>query len=226
MIMNKKQKLLREAGLCITCGKNPLVNKNNCDFCRDKARIAVNVSTAKRNAKYKSEGLCRNCGREPDDGKAFCSICINNQKIASNKKREQRRLNNLCLRCGQNIPLNNSVDCETCVFKNAARTNLKDNNRHQELKELFVKQKTCPYTGLDLILRENASVDHKMPISKGGSNETDNLQWVHIWANTAKSDCSESEFLEFIRMVAKFRLGMVDASTEKAAAEQLNKDDE
>ena len=40
------------------------------------------------------------------------------------------------------------------------------------------------------------SVDHKVSLSKGGSNDLSNLRVVHVDANYAKRILSEEEFLK------------------------------
>lgn len=43
----------------------------------------------------------------------------------------------------------------------------------------------------------HATVDHIIPVSKGGTNEDDNLQLAHCWCNTIKSDCVRIRVPEF-----------------------------
>jgi 5-methylcytosine-specific restriction endonuclease McrA len=45
----------------------------------------------------------------------------------------------------------------------------------------------------------NASVDHRTPKSKGGSNELDNLQWVDIRINKMKGDMTHEKFVVFLQ---------------------------
>ena len=53
----------------------------------------------------------------------------------------------------------------------------------------------CPLTGR-LLTGETMSVDHKVSLSKGGSNDLSNLRFVHVDANYAKRILSEEEFLK------------------------------
>lgn len=206
----RKERLLA-AGLCVACGQRPLVNKTLCVACREKQRKCAKKSAATRNARYKHKGLCRNCGREPEFGKQFCSVCRESHKKASEKKWNDRMEQGLCPRCGKRPLKYSAKTCEICTIKNAARSTLHNPKRVNDLKRLFLQQKaTCPYTGRKLHLGANASLDHKIPVAGGGSDESNNLQWVVHWVNIAKADCSEKEFLEYIREVAIYRLGMVD----------------
>jgi 5-methylcytosine-specific restriction endonuclease McrA len=84
---------------------------------------------------------------------------------------------------------------------------LGNRNRWRELDVLLKKQNSCcPYTGIELVMCENASLDHKFPASKGGSNEISNLQWVYLPINSMKLDHTEDEFLELVSKVAIHRL--------------------
>ena len=45
------------------------------------------------------------------------------------------------------------------------------------------------------------TVDHKIPVSKGGTNELSNLQLSHLSCNRAKADMLEDEFLELAQRI-------------------------
>lgn len=63
------------------------------------------------------------------------------------------------------------------------------------------KQKMiCPYTGVK-ITRENMSIDHIIPMSKGGRHVKENIQIVHSWANLMKLDYPEEIFLKMIAKI-------------------------
>lgn len=72
-----------------------------------------------------------------------------------------------------------------------------------ELWALLVRQGfRCPYTSEELTPDESTHLDHKVPVSRGGGNTIDNLQWVSKRANQAKSDFTHEEFVAFCRRVA------------------------
>ena len=106
------------------------------------------------------------------------------------------------------------MECEICIIKAAARNHLGSTKRYKELMNLFLKQnKLCPESGILMQIGTNASLDHIIPISKGGKkNDIQNLQWVHIVVNIFKSDKDEEEFRaefhEFIEQSSK-HLGLV-----------------
>lgn len=51
----------------------------------------------------------------------------------------------------------------------------------------------CAYTGKKL--GRDAQVDHKVPLSKGGNNDADNIHWVTPAANWVKHEMTHDEFL-------------------------------
>jgi len=75
-----------------------------------------------------------------------------------------------------------------------------------DLWHLAHKQKLiCPLTGMRLTSK-NISLDHKIPLSKGGTNSKENLQLVTKWANIAKNDLTDAEFIAACKVVAQFHI--------------------
>ena len=72
-----------------------------------------------------------------------------------------------------------------------------------QLLELFKHQGgVCGYTGLPIVIGANASIDHKQPKSKGGTDELQNLHWVHYQINMMKGDMDLLEFIEVLKLLA------------------------
>jgi 5-methylcytosine-specific restriction endonuclease McrA len=72
-----------------------------------------------------------------------------------------------------------------------------------ELWGLLKRQRMlCGLTGR-MLNRDNISLDHIVPLSKGGSNEPSNLRFVHIDANTFKMDMDDSDLLELATDIVK-----------------------
>jgi len=59
----------------------------------------------------------------------------------------------------------------------------------------------CELTGETLVRGVNASLDHRVPKSKGGDNSRSNLRWVHKIANTIKKDLTDEEFIALCRRI-------------------------
>lgn len=75
-----------------------------------------------------------------------------------------------------------------------------------DLKNLLKSQNNkCPYTGIELIIGVNASLDHIKPIAAGGKSETQNFQWVYydddFNINLMKRDFSHENFLKAIKII-------------------------
>ena len=69
----------------------------------------------------------------------------------------------------------------------------------------------CALSGVRLDV-DNAELDHKIPVARGGTNNLDNLQWVHKEINRAKGTMTNDEFIKVCEMVANSRLGLPPAS--------------
>jgi 5-methylcytosine-specific restriction endonuclease McrA len=89
---------------------------------------------------------------------------------------------------------------------------------YTELARLWKKQRgLCALTGRRLS-RENAELDHKIPKSRGGGDEIDNLQWVTVEANRAKRDLTDGEFAELCGDVMRWigdRIQLVEELTKE-----------
>lgn len=191
--MSKTNKQRREQGLCPYCGKEPLPNKTKCASCTEK------YVTYKRNYVSKlNDNQCKTCGGERDDRFKTCSSCRSRIKLW----RENHIANGGCNRCGQE-PLKGLNTCLTCYLKTTSQTVFGTVNKHKELLELFEQQKGfCPYSSKQLTLGVDTSLDHKIPKSKGGSDDLKNLQWTHRLVNEMKWNYEEQEFYEIILAIA------------------------
>jgi 5-methylcytosine-specific restriction endonuclease McrA len=60
----------------------------------------------------------------------------------------------------------------------------------------------CAYTGKKL--DRTAQVDHKIPASRGGTNDSSNLHWVCAEANFVKRDRTHDEFISICSDIAEY----------------------
>lgn len=67
---------------------------------------------------------------------------------------------------------------------------------------LASQQFRCPYTGAELAPDDSTEMDHKVPISRGGTNDLSNLQWLSRRANQAKADMTHDEFVALCALVS------------------------
>ena len=72
-----------------------------------------------------------------------------------------------------------------------------------DLKKLLEMQGyRCALSGVRLEPR-NAEVDHKTPLSRGGTNDLGNLQWIDRNVNRAKGAMDNEEFIAMCKQIAK-----------------------
>lgn len=72
-----------------------------------------------------------------------------------------------------------------------------------DLKKLLEMQGyQCALSGVRLEPK-NAELDHKIPLSRGGTNELGNLQWLSRDVNRAKGAMDNDEFIAMCKQVAR-----------------------
>lgn len=132
---NQRDRELREYRkknhICIRCGKNPTTDKSMCDSCREKIATYRN-ETREFNKKH---NICTMCRHEiVYDGFSTCEMCRDKQKEYSAKfysketeedklarntkqaeymknKREDRKLQGVCIECGKRLCSNSTIHC-------------------------------------------------------------------------------------------------------------------
>jgi len=130
-----------------------------------------------------------------------------NQRQRDKRKRWQAE--NRCVHCG--TPLEDYVkpgttSCARHYFEKAANKHLGDGRLGYLMAKKFKEQnRLCVYMGIKLVLGDNFSVDHKVPLSRGGKrNDIDNLQFVTKRVNTLKGNSTHEEFLAMCCRVAMY----------------------
>ena len=99
--------------------------------------------------------------------------------------------------------------CLADWFKNVASVHFGTRKLGQSLRELWDSQKgLCVYSGEALIPGFNASLDHKIPITRGGHISLENVQWVSKRVNIMKTDMSDGEFIALCDLIASRRKGV------------------
>lgn len=140
---------------------------------------------------------------------------IKKEQIEIETKEYEKKLQKLCIECGKQFKANTlkeKICSDECKRKRKNR--MHDVNRREKLKEngkvdysisltkLIKKDKgVCRLCGYkvnpkDYEVRDNAfiakdmypSIDHIVPVSKGGTHTWDNVQLAHRYCNTIKND--------------------------------------
>ena len=193
-------------GLCAECGKYPHLQKRvRCQVCADRLK----QKDAIRRAEWIAKGVCKKRGcNNPIEDNVLCNDCREKQNSYVRRRRKRLKNEGLCESCGQNTATGNHL-CETCWLKKVADRHLGNKDKWVLLKEKFeLQNESCPYTGIKLVIGENASIDHIVPKSLGGAKTLDNIQWVHIWINLMKFNLKHEDFVvkfrEFIQLVKEF----------------------
>lgn len=181
----------RANGLCPDCG----VEVVGCVRCR-KCQTLVNVRVKKIHDLRKSQGLCIECGSD-SDGELRCSKCSNRNKNRSKEFKSLRMAQGLCV-CGCE-PIEGSKNCKECYLKRTSMSMLGTRKLWKQLEEAFSNQNgICPYSGRQMTLGIDTSIDHVVPKSKGGTSQMDNLVWSHKMVNQMKWDNTKEEFLAMV----------------------------
>jgi CRISPR/Cas system Type II protein with McrA/HNH and RuvC-like nuclease domain len=73
-----------------------------------------------------------------------------------------------------------------------------------ELMRLIkVQNYRCALSGFELTV-DNSELDHKLPVSMGGDNSINNLQWVSKEVNRAKGTMSNADFIDMCKKVSSW----------------------
>lgn len=90
----------------------------------------------------------------------------------------------------------------------ARRRQIRDANKISYIEIMLEKlhMRPCRYCGVELREPKQISIDHLIPLSRGGTDHTHNLKAMHTSCNKAKGSLTESEF-ELLIEIIKTRLG-------------------
>lgn len=165
----------------------------------------------KNNEDRVAKGLCRDCNQPRESShtnSVRCNACAKKRSKYMQELRKRSKVSGLCSFCHKNPVFDNGgVVCENCWYDEMARSSLGNRKFGYQLKELLIKQNyTCPYTGRKLIPKQNASIDHVVPLSRGGLKTIDNVQWVDWTVNRMKYNMTPEEFLLRIQEILTYRI--------------------
>ncbi len=202
-------------GLCKDCGAERGADGTSllCRPCATKHSARASTTKAALRVKWAAdETACNNCGATLA-GMAFrlCESCrsYSRSHYHSNEKgrRAAKRGTGVCVRCPQ-AATHKSGYCrrhwlEGCL----SRYGFAREQYDAMWAKLEAQGFRCYYTGVELVPGINASLDHRIPLSRGGDPlDPDNCVWCDRLINAFKSKLTEAEFVERCRSVVN-RLG-------------------
>ena len=76
-------------------------------------------------------------------------------------------------------------------------------NSKQLLELIESQQYRCALSGIELT-PDSAALDHIEPLSNGGTDEVENLQWLHEEVNRMKGTKNNKQFLALVKKVARW----------------------
>ena len=203
------------AGLCKDCGeeRGPTGTTRFCRPCAD--RHSKRQAERKKNlrAKWAETGLaCNNCGaRLPDERYKLCAQCRERARERYGAKgaeyRRSRRGTGFCVACS--APSTHASNyCRVHWLEGIAKKYGFTREQYPALWEKLEQQQfRCYYTGVELVPGINASLDHRIPRSRGGDpRDMDNCVWCDRLINAFKNELTDAEFIERCRLVVE-RLG-------------------
>lgn len=202
MPYTRERKLEKRAlGFCISCYKNKAdEGASACAECKPKLVKHVRNSQKRRVAL----GLCIECKLPRGEGSSatLCGSCAE----ASRREYRAKVEAGTCVSRFCQSQTTVGLHCLHHWFAVTAGTYRMRAAGITVLKNLWEKQGgLCAITGEPLVPGGNASLDHIVPRSKGGTNDASNLQWVTLEANWLKRDRTLDEVYDLCERVLAHR---------------------
>lgn len=127
---------------------------------------------------------------------------------ARRKKAASRRGKGVCTACPNPVVSGHKKLCEHHWLAHLVWSYFGKGNNHlipvlvQMLKDQNYR---CPYTGEELVIGKNLSLDHKVAVALLGdkANDISNVEWVSLTANMMKATMTPQEFVNVCCLIAK-----------------------
>jgi HNH endonuclease len=151
-----------------------------------------------------AEGCCTACNNPRHGTATYCLEHIQKRRDWESKRRTRRVSNGGCGNCTFGIPIPNISICIECWW-NQKGVSVGGVKQVVYLQQLWEKQDgRCALSNLPLTPGINASIDHIIPKSKSGTNDINNLRWLHTSVNSGKGTISDEHFIEICKAVASY----------------------
>ena len=170
--------------------------------------MAYKNTMSKRAADHKQRlyerGLCTWCGNPRDNQNGrLCSNCQSKNNALVGKLQYNRLANGLCKKCNSSRMEGSNLYCTKHWFQKICIDRTGTVKCWQVIADKFEQQNhRCPYSGKELILCDNAQLDHKIPVTLGGTNEPDNLEWIDAEINRMKGKRTKNEFIQLCQLIS------------------------
>lgn len=197
------------AGLCSKCGKNaPSKRPGICDGCKEESK--------RRAYARRLGGKCLRCKGDAAPTRDLCVECRDKQRAEHRTTYRLRRELGACVLCGKKPPIDKCTACLGCWFRRTARNTAGGYGATDMIRAIWEAQGgRCALTGEILVPGANASLDHILPRSQGGSNDAPNLRWVTVSANRAKSALSDEALAVMCERILAQRPGLLHPAPEQ-----------
>ena len=200
-----------DAGLCKDCG---LQRGNNgttiyCRSCSSKIQENANARKEAKRKEWAKAGnlICNGCGAHLENAEfKLCEKCRQYHRSYSNKTRsarmERKSETGSCAACSAQA-MGKSRYCKKHFLENILCKYGVPTDEYALFWEKLEQQKfLCYYTGTEIIPGINASIDHRLPRSRGGKNDITNCVWCDRNINAFKRDATDEEFINLCKRIA------------------------
>lgn len=195
-------------GLCKECGtpRGEGGTSIRCIKCAKDAARRSTIRTSSLRALWKNgEKVCSSCGKHNEDYKDFknCKSCrtySKNYRESNLERTTERKIKNGICRCCSKPSIKKR--CKSCWTKDLLRKHGINVNLWEVFWKKLEDQKfTCFYTGIEIFPEINASLDHIIPKSKGGTNDLNNLVWCDRKINSFKNDNDYESLIKICSLI-------------------------
>lgn len=174
-------------------------------------RILLQTPNAIKQRKKRDEkialGLCTATGcKNPLSSQTYCETCLIKRRKWGREQDAKNMADGYCRHCPTKPQAPYLTVCIDCWWKSKSSNFFGTTKYMQALKDLWNNQNgKCAISGLPLIPGLNASLDHIISKSKGGTNDFYNLQWVLTSINSFKLDQTVEEMMEVCEAIIAYQ---------------------
>lgn len=184
---------------CVICGKEITGAGNRLKkFCSYECQYEHIKNTR---IKYR---VCKVCGKEFKVSKHYMYLCSDECKQKQSEINYFKSIQNPELKEKRRKYAAEFYHTEIGYIKNLQRrikSEAKSDIEFNDLYNLYKKNNTCYYCGKELQdFTKQKTIDHKIPISRGGTNDINNLVVCCHSCNSGKCDKTDIEYFNYRRL--------------------------